>query len=79
MVVRLQDAVLLATQGGDPLHLPGTVVCPAIQVWCWEDGHQRLRDLAGHAEVEVSLIEAKHDCTYTALPDLSFAVTTVYN
>ena len=55
MAVRLQDAVCIAEKGGEPLHLPGTVVCPALQAWCWEDGQQRMCNLAGHADVEVSL------------------------
>lgn len=51
MVVRLKDAVLSAVEAAEPLHLPGTCMCP--QKWCWEDGHQRLQHLCGHADVEV--------------------------
>jgi hypothetical protein len=58
MIVRLRDALQSAAETGDPLHLPGTVNCPAMQSWRWEDGHLRLRDLAGHAHVEVRLIQA---------------------
>lgn len=53
MSVLLQDSVTRCLTEGEPLHLPGCVSFDAVTRWRWEDGLQRIHDLASDACVQV--------------------------
>jgi hypothetical protein len=52
-VLSLQSTVSKHAQQFEPLHVPGALVCPALDKWSWTNGLKRMRDVAGSAVVEV--------------------------